>query len=164
MILSMIAAMGKNRELGLDNKLLWHIPADMKNFVKITKGKPIIVGRKTFESFGKPLPKRLNVVITRDESYQYDHENVIVFNDPDSAVAYLQEKGYEESVVCGGAVIYKYFMDRVDTVYLSTVDWEGEADTFFPALEKSNFKVSETLDHEATEKTPFWRFEILERG
>lgn len=163
MILSMIAAMGKNRELGLDNKLLWHIPADMKNFVKITKGKPIIVGRKTFESFGKPLPKRLNVVITRDRDYSYDHEDVVIFHDPKDAVTFLKEKGYEESVVCGGAIIYKFFMDEIDTLYLSRVDWEGEADTFFPEFDSTKLNISETQDFEATDKTPFWRFEVYKR-
>jgi len=163
MKLSLIAAMGKNRELGLDNQLLWHIPADLKNFVKYTKGKPIIVGRKTFESFGKPLPKRLNVVITRDKTYKYDHEDVIIFHDPDEAVSYLREREIEEAVVCGGAVIYKYFMGQVDSIYLSRVDWEGKADTFFPEFNEADFTITETQEFESTEKTPFWKFEIYER-
>ncbi|OIQ15577.1 MAG: hypothetical protein BM556_17860 [Bacteriovorax sp. MedPE-SWde] len=159
----MIAAMGKNRELGLDNKLLWKIPADMKNFVKVTKGKPIIVGRKTFESFGRPLPKRLNVVITRNKDYKYDHENVVIFHDPQAAVNFLKDEGYEESVVCGGAFIYEIYMNEIDRLYLSRVDWQGEADTFFPPFDEGKFKLDEEIEFEATDETPFWKYEVYKR-
>lgn len=159
----MIAAIGKNRELGIDNKLLWHIPADMKNFVKLTKGKPIIVGRKTFESFKGPLPKRLNVIITTNKEYKYEHENVVIFHDPIKAVKFLESENYEEAVVCGGAIIYEYFLPLVERFYLSKVDWEGEADTFFPKFNEEDFSVKESQFYEKIEDTPAWEFLFLEK-
>lgn len=163
MIISLIAAIGKNLELGLDGKLLWNIPADMKNFVKLTKGKPILVGRKTFESFKGPLPNRLNIILTTNTDYKYTHENVLVFYDIEKALAYLNSKEYEEVVVCGGAEIYKYFLNRADQLYMSFVDWEGKADTFFPEFDFSSVKLCETENFEATEKSPSWTYKLFKK-
>lgn len=164
MIKSLIVAMGKNREIGLDNKLLWHIPDDMKNFVRITKGKPILVGRKTFESFKKPLPGRLNVVVTRDVNFKYDHPLVKIFYDINMALDYLEGERTPEVVICGGAGIYGEFIDQVDKMYISFVDWEGKADTFFPECDFSSFKIITKLEHPRIGQiSPAWTFVEYDR-
>lgn len=158
MIISLIVAMGNNREIGFQNKLLWHIPEDMKNFVKLTKGKPILVGRKTFESFKKPLPGRLNIVITRDQNYSYDHELVEIFHNYDDALKYVEELGCEEIVVCGGAQIYQDFLGRVDRMYVSFVNWQGEADTYFPKFDFKKMEIFNEAFYEQTSQTASWKF------
>lgn len=163
MIISLIAAIGKNRELGLDNKLLWNVPEDMKNFVRLTKGKPIIVGRKTFESFKKPLPGRLNIVITRDLSFKFDHEFVRVFNDLKSALNYLRDQSTVEVVVCGGAQIYQEMLPVVDKIYLSYIDWEGRADTFFPKFNLLEFTVVGEQVYESSSSSIAWKFVEYQR-
>jgi dihydrofolate reductase len=161
MILSMIVAIGKNREIGKNNNLLWHISEDLKNFKSITTGRPIIMGRKTFESLGRPLPKRENIVLTRDESYH--PEGTTVFHDIDSMMSYLNQLDNDEAIIIGGGVIYETFLPKIDRLYLTTVDWEGEADTFFPEIPFTEFRITEHIEHKATEKAPAWDFKILER-
>lgn len=159
----MIAAIGKNRELGLNNQLLWNVPADMKNFVRLTKGKAIIVGRKTFESFKGPLPKRLNIIITSNKSYTYAHENVRIVHSIEECLTLIEELQISEAVVCGGAQIYQEFLSRIDRFYLSLIDWEGDADTFFPEFNMEHFTISEDIDHALEEGSLAWRFLQLER-
>ncbi|EQC47682.1 dihydrofolate reductase [Bacteriovorax sp. Seq25_V] len=163
MLLSMIAAYGKNRELGLDNKLLWHLPADMKNFVRLTKGKAIVVGRKTFESFKGPLPKRINIILTTNKSYHYEHENVRIVHSVEECLKLIEELKLEETVICGGAEIYKIFLPLIKRFYLSIVDWEGKADTFFPEFDMSDFKILEEVNHAKDEENLAWRFLDLEK-
>lgn len=161
MIISMIAAIGPKGELGLDNKLLWHIPEDLLNFKKITMGKMIVMGRKSFESIGRPLPRRENVVITRDLNFR--PEGVTVLNDPmlvfDLALAREEESGNEEFevMIIGGGEIYKFFYPYAQRIYLSQVKYSGPADTFFPEINKEEW-------HETT-STEFndFSFSILER-
>lgn len=158
MLISLIVAMGINREIGFKNKLLWNIPEDMKNFVRLTKGKPILLGRKTFESFKKPLPGRINIVITRDLNYCFDHELVKIFHNYEDALEFANQLGTSELVICGGAQIYEDFLNKVDRMYISYVDWQGEADTFFPEFDFSKMTVvNETLFKES-EQSPAWKF------
>ncbi len=162
MYISFVVAMGPNREIGLDNKLLWHIPEDLKNFKKVTTGKMIVMGRKTFESIGKPLPDRANVVVTTDESFARD--GVIVAHDPMmvldlalEAETDLEDENFEVMII-GGAQIYKEFMPYVSKIYLSEVPYSGECDTFFPEFDKSEWS---TIHEEKFEK---FTYKILEKN
>lgn len=161
MIISMVVAMGPQGEIGKDNKLLWHIPEDLKNFKKLTTGKMIVMGRKTFESIGKPLPNRTNVVITRDQNFA--PEGVIVVNDPmmafDVALETEEELKIEnlELMVIGGGEIFNFFMPYTQTIYLSEVPYQGDADIFFPALKP------EEWDEVSSENFKDFVFKVLTR-
>ncbi len=130
-MLSLIAVIGKNRELGKDKELLWHIPGDLPRFKKITMGHPIIMGRKTYESVGNPLPGRTNIVITHDQSF--DVAGLAVTHSLDEALELAKvSEGSDEIFIIGGGEIYKQVMSHADRLYLTLVDREAEADTFFP--------------------------------
>jgi dihydrofolate reductase len=141
-MISIIAAIGKNRELGKDNKLIWHIPKDLKRFKKITSGTVVIMGRKTFESLGHPLPDRVNIVITRDKNYQ--EKGVVVCHSIEEAIENPKSeirnpKLSNEIFIIGGGEIYRQGLKYTDKLYLTVVDKEfPEADTFFP--DYSEFK------------------------
>lgn len=161
MIVSMVVAQGPKGEIGLNNKLLWHISEDLKNFKKITTGKMIVMGRKTFESIGKPLPNRANVVLTRDESFK--HEGVIVAHDPmmvfDLGLEAEEDMGLEdfEMMVIGGGEIFNFFMPYTQKIYLSEVEYDGPADAYFPPLDFKDWEV------EKTEKFDGFTFKVLNR-
>lgn len=133
-MISIIAAIGKNRELGKDNKLLWHIPEDFKRFKELTSGHVVIMGRKTFESLPekfRPLPNRINFVITRDINYKV--EGVIVCHSIEEAIKNLESKLKDEVFIIGGASIYEQGIKYADKLYLTLVDKVyPNADTFFP--------------------------------
>lgn len=134
MRISSIAAIGENRELGKGNELVWRIENDLKRVREITMGHPLIMGRKTYESIGRPLPGRTNIVITRDESYTA--EGCVIVGSIDKAIEKAREIEDEEVFIFGGALIYEQTIDRVDRLYLTLVhDTEPEADAFFPAYE-----------------------------
>lgn len=158
MILSLIVATGLNNEIGLNNKLLWSVPEDMKNFVRLTKNKVIVVGRKTFESFKGPLPKRLNLILTTNKNYSYDHPDVKVFTEKESLLDFCKASGFEEVVICGGAEIYKIFLPLCDRIYLSKIDWQGSADTYFPKLNMDNYKIVSKTHFDKNGETPAWEF------
>lgn len=159
MHVSMVVAHGPKGEIGLNNKLLWHIPEDLKNFKKITTGKMIVMGRKTFESIGKPLPDRANVVITRDVNFK--HEGVIVIHDPMMAfdLALEAEEDLEEEdfemMVIGGGEIFNFFMPYTHKIYLSEVEYSGPADAFFPPLDYEEWEIVKT------EKFEKFNFKVL---
>lgn len=161
MHVSMVVAHGPKGEIGLNNKLLWHIPEDLKNFKKITTGKMIVMGRKTFESIGKPLPDRANVVITRDVNFKPD--GVIVIHDPmmafDLALEAEEDLGVEdfEMIVIGGGEIFNFFMPYTHKIYLSEVEYSGEADAFFPPLDYEEWEI------EKNEKFADFNFKILKK-
>ncbi len=139
-----VAISRKNRAIGMTGKLLWHIPADMKRFKTLTLGHPVIMGRKTFESIigylGKPLPGRANLVVTRDPDYTY--EGAETFTSIEAAIARARELDTEEIHIGGGSEIYKQVLPHVDTLYLTLVDDEPEADSYFPEFEP-DFEVTE---------------------
>ena len=151
-MISIIAAMGRNRELGLDNKLLWHLPVDMKFFRQTTMGKPILVGRKTYESFGgKPLPGRKNIVITNDKSYQ--SEGAVIVHSIDEAI---QEAGdVEEIMIIGGASFYEQTLPKADRLYLTYVDANFKADSWFPEFDKNDWLETSRQLNKADEKNSF---------
>lgn len=141
---SIIVAMSKNRAIGSNNQLLWHLPNDLKYFKKITMGKPVVMGRKTFESIGKPLPGRDNFIISRNNNFlsAYNFEgckqDVKSFTSVSDLLLYLKDKNYNtEIMIIGGGEIYNQFLDRVSKVYLTEVDCEMDAEVYFPELDSS---------------------------
>jgi len=141
MEISIIAAVGPNRELGKDNKLLWHISEDMKRFKELTTGKIVVMGRKTYESLGKPLPNRTNIIITRDPNYKA--EGCLVVHSLTEAIKRSKIKNQKSKIenevfIIGGGEIYKQALPLADKLYLTVVEGKFEADTFFP--DHSEFK------------------------
>lgn len=145
-----VVAIGKERELGKDGKLLWHIPDDMKRFKALTMGHPVIMGRKTFESIlgylGKPLPGRTNIVVTRDASYQRD--DVIIAGSLEEALMRARALDGREIHIGGGAQLYAQALPYVDKLYLTRVDDAPEADTYFPDYESEFTEVSREAPRE----------------
>jgi len=161
MIISLIAAMGKNRVIGNKGKLPWHMPADMKYYKDKTKGKTIIMGRKTFDSMGnKPLPNRINIIITHDQDYKA--EGAIVAH---SAHEALKAAGNaEEVMVIGGSYIFKEFLPRANRIYLTIIEGVFEGDAFFPEYDITQWKEVSYEEHERDAKNPYdYRFVVLER-
>ncbi|MFI5148932.1 MAG: dihydrofolate reductase [Bacteroidia bacterium] len=137
MIISIIAAISDNNVLGKDNKLIWHLPADLKHFKELTNGHHMIMGRKTWESIGsKPLPGRTSIVITRDKNYKA--EGCILVHSLEEALE--SAKGQEEVFVIGGAEIYRQAMDKASKLYITRVHHKFEGDTFFPEIGKEWFE------------------------
>ncbi|WP_024611648.1 type 3 dihydrofolate reductase [Pseudoalteromonas sp. TB64] len=138
MIISMIAAMANNRVIGLDNKMPWHLPADLQHFKKVTTGKPVIMGRKTFESIGRPLPGRRNIIITRNSEYQA--VGIETVTTPEAALELVCD--VEEVMIIGGGNIYQQFLERTDRLYLTFIDLDVKGDTQFPDYQKvANWEV-----------------------
>ncbi len=131
-IISMIAAMAKNRVIGLDNNMPWHLPGDLQHFKQVTTGKPVIMGRKTFESIGRPLPGRRNIVITRNAQYQAT--GIEVVTTPEAALELVAD--VEEVMIIGGGNIYQQFLAQADRLYLTFIDLEVAGDTQFPDYEQ----------------------------
>lgn len=151
-MISLLVAYDLNRVIGIDNKMPWHIPEELKYFKKVTMGKAIIMGRKTFESIGRPLPGRLNIVVTRNEEYEADGPEV--FHDLQKAV----ERGKEysdEVVIIGGAEIFNLSMGIADRLYITIIRKEYEGDTFFPKHDSSWKLVSESEDHFTADGIPY---------
>lgn len=128
--LSIIAVIGKNRELGKDNRLLWNLPDDLKRFRALTKGHPVIMGRKTFQSIGHPLPDRDNIVLSSD--WSFSPEGVVVRTLDEALEHAKKSPGSEEIFIIGGGSVYAQVIDRADRIYLTVVDATADADTFFP--------------------------------
>lgn len=152
MIISLIWAMADNRVIGIENRLPWKLPADMQWFRKQTMGKPIVMGRKTFESFGaRPLPGRTNIVITHDQAYQT--EGAIVVHSIDEA---LQAAGdAEEVMIIGGASFYAQMLPRADRLYVTLVHSKFEGDACFPEVDFATWREVERHDCGADEKNPY---------
>ena len=130
MIISIIAAMAENRVIGRGNEMPWEIPSELKRFKEITMGHPVIMGRKTFESIGRPLPGRKNVIITRQQDYSAA-ESIIV---PDLQAALAACEGSDEVFICGGDTVYRDAMTIADRIYLTIIDEEFDGDSFFPEI------------------------------
>lgn len=158
--------MAENRVIGRDGGMPWHLPEDLKYFKRVTMGKPIIMGRKTFQSIGRPLPGRLNIVVTRDAAYA--PEGVMVAHSLDRALdaarSRAEEDGADEIMVVGGGQIYADAVDRTDRVYLTEVHDTIDGDTAFPELPESDWREISRDRHEAAkEGDPAYSFVILER-
>ena len=151
MIISLIAAMDRNRLIGNNNRLPWHLPADFVHFKSVTMGKPVLMGRKTYESIGKPLPGRHNIVLTHSPDLEI--EGVSVVNSVDDAIA--QAAGENEIMVIGGTAVYRMLLPRSDRMYLTFVDAEFEGDAWFPAFEESQWEQTSSVLHPADEKNRY---------
>jgi len=154
---NIIASIGENRALGKKNQLLWHISEDLKRFKKITLGHPIIMGRKTYESIGRPLPGRLNIIITRNLKYQ--PQGVTVCNSVEQALKTASQKKYKKVFIIGGGEIYKQTIDMADKLYLTIVDGNFEADIFFPEYEEKFQLVEKTA---ATDTNSSYKYVFTE--
>jgi len=155
-MISIIAIIGKNRELGKDNRLLWDIPEDMKRFRELTYERPVIMGRKTHESIGKRLEGRDNIIVTRDENYQASGCTVV--SSLEEAIKYGKQINTEEIFVIGGEQIYRQALPYTDKLYLTVVDKEAKADSFFP--EYSEFK--NVIQEEKKETKDELKYKFLE--
>lgn len=157
MKLSIIVAAAENNVIGTDNKLPWHLPEDLKYFKAVTMGKPILMGRKTYESIGRPLPGRTNIVITRQSDWSA--EGVQVVHTLAEARALAEEvaliDGVDEMVVIGGAEIYAQALPACDQLYLTRVHADVEGDATFPAIDAQEWKIVTQQEHAATGCNPF---------
>ncbi|USD32169.1 MULTISPECIES: type 3 dihydrofolate reductase [Vibrio] len=159
MIISMIAAMAKDRVIGKDNQMPWHLPADFAWFKRCTMGKPVIMGRKTYESIGRPLPGRQNIVISRDEGLVI--EGVTTVSSIEQAIKAAGQ--VEEVMIIGGGVIYQTCLPQADKLYVTHINAEIEGDTQFPQWGEE-FEESYSEIYEADEKNAYgMRFVVLER-
>lgn len=139
MIISMIAAMDENRLIGADNALPWHLPADFRHFKQVTMAKPIIMGRKTFESIGRPLPGRKNIVLTRGE---FSHEGVVTVSTIDEALREAsQDTEADEVMIIGGANLYQQMIGKADKLYLTHVKTACDGDAWFPEVDMCEWEV-----------------------
>ncbi len=160
MRISLIAAMDRNRLIGAENRLPWHLPADLQHFKALTMGKPIIMGRRTFESLGRPLPGRHNIVITRDSAF--GAEACTVVHSVEQALAAASR--HPEAMVIGGAALYGQLLGRAERLYLTLVDGEFEGDVFFPALAADEWREIERQNRDADVRNPYaFSFVVLER-
>ena len=137
-MLSIIVAKAKNNIIGKDNKLLWHLPDDLKRFKELTTGHNIIMGRKTFESLGRVLPNRKHIVFTQNPDFKIDDENVQVVHSMLEIQEYIESK--EENFVIGGAMIYNLLMPYVTKMYVTEIDKDFDGDTFFPKINTEVWK------------------------
>jgi len=162
-IISIIAAMDRKRGIGADNKLPWRLSADLKRFRELTMDHHIIVGRKTFESIGRPLPGRRMIVVTRDVKYKA--EGCDVAHSVEDAINLAREKGESEVFICGGAEIYAQTIEIVDRMYLTFVDAEVAADTFFPEFDERAWSERESFYQPEDEKNQYaFNFKLMIRN
>ena len=164
-MISLIAAIGKNNELGKNNTLVWSMPTDLKYFREKTSGHPVIMGRKTFESIGRPMPNRRNIIITRDLDYKKD--GIEVSHSLEEAIARARTTlaQSEEIFVIGGEEIFKKSMDIADRLYITHIEAEDKnADTFFPEIIPVVWNEISHVEHKRDEKNPFnYTFSIYEK-
>lgn len=138
-MLSLIVAMSKNNVIGKDNKLIWHLPEDLKRFKTLTTGKTIIMGRKTFESLGRVLPNRKHVVLTKSKDFFVENEQVEILHELSDINKYIDIE--EECFVIGGGKIYSQLMEKAKKLYITKIDEEFDGDTYFPEINEQIWKV-----------------------
>lgn len=160
--LSLVVAASENNVIGKDNKLLWHLPNDLKFFKNTTWGMPVIMGRKTYDSMGKPLIGRHNIVITRQTDWEA--KEVTVVSSLEEAIEAVQQTDALEGYIIGGGQVYEQSIQLADKIYLTRVHTVVEGDTFFPHINEDQFKLVSSLNFEADDKHEFaYSFEIWER-
>jgi len=166
-MISIISAIGKNNEIGKKNELLWNLPADMKHFREVTSEHTVIMGQKTFESIGRPLPNRRNIVITLDKNYLrhgvdivYSVEELDTLLKKENDESIRQAQG-EEIFVIGGGQIYKLFIEKADKLYITHVDAEfPDADTFFPEIDKNKWEKIKSEKHLKDDLNKLFRLSV----
>ena len=160
MIISLIAAMDRNRLIGQGNRLPWRLPADMKHFRKTTLGKPVVMGRRTFESIGKPLAKRTNIILTHDPHFRAS--GCIVTHGVDQALS--EADGCEELMIIGGYSVYEQFLDCAGRFYLTQIHERFEGDVYFPEFELSDWREVKRVKHGPDDDNPYpYDFVFLHR-
>lgn len=152
-MLSIIVAVAKNNVIGKDNKLIWHLPEDLKRFKRLTTGHTIIMGRKTFESLGRVLPNRKHIVLCNDAEMNIDDENVEVVDSIDKLEKY--ENSEEENFVIGGASIYKLLLPKASKLYITKINQEFDGDVYFPEINENEWKIVEREQGLKDEKNPY---------
>lgn len=158
---TIVVAMGEKNEIGFENQLLWHLPKDLKHFKDITSGHPIIMGRKTYESIGKALPNRTNIVVSRKKNWF--EEGILIVGSIKEALKFAK-KIDEEVFVIGGGNIYEQTMDLVDKLEVTLVKADLQADTFFPKIDQKIWKKTNEICHEKDEKNGYdFCFQTFER-
>ncbi len=151
-MISIISAIGKNNEIGKKNGLLWNLPLDMKHFREITSGHPIIMGQKTFESIGRPLPNRRNIVLTLDKGFS--HDGVEIAHSP-AKLDTLLDKNIENFII-GGGMVYKLFIEKADKLYITHVNAEfPDADTYFPVIDVNIWQKIKSEKHPKDESNEY---------
>jgi len=143
--------MAKNRVIGKDNKMPWHLPADLKHFKAISMAKPIVMGRKTFESIGRPLPGRQNMIISRNSDYIVEGCDVV--NSIDTAIELLT--GSDEIMIIGGGFLYSQMIEKANKLYLTLIDLDVVGDTYFPEYEHLELVQISTENHLKDDKNPY---------
>ena len=162
MIISCIVATANNNVIGKDNDIPWYLPADLKYFKRTTINKPIVMGRKCFNSIGRPLPKRTNIIITRDPFFI--SSNCIVKNSIGEGLQAAYDTGAEEAFIIGGGMIYEQTQELWDRLYLTEVELEVDGDIVFPAIDYDHWKLITEEKHLADEKNEYnYTFKVLER-
>ena len=163
--LSLIAALGENRVIGIDNNMPWHLPGDFKYFKATTLGKPIIMGRKTWDSLGRPLPGRLNLVVSRQTDLEL--EGAQVFPSLEAAVeraeAWALEQGADEVMLIGGAQLYAQGLEHADRLYLTRVALSPEGDAWFPQFDAKQWTLVSNVENPAQGDKPAYNFEVWEK-
>jgi len=154
--IAIIVAMAENRTIGRDNRLPWHLPADLRHFKQLTMGKPVLMGRRTHESIGRALPERTNIVISRDRNYTAP--GCIVAHSLDRALEAAADGA--EVMVIGGTELYRQLLPRADRIYLTLVHAEFEGDAFFPELAAEEWREAERTDCPPDEKNP-WPYSFV---
>jgi len=163
---SMIVAMAENRVIGINNNLPWYLPNDLKYFKQVTMGKPILMGRKTYESIGKPLPGRANIVLTRNESWSAEGVKTVnsLMQAFELAQSIVEIDGQDEMMVIGGDQIYQSTLADIDRIYLTKVHAEVKGDAYFPELDWSQWKEVGREDFEAAGPNPYdYSFIVYDR-
>ncbi len=159
----MIAAMGKNRIIGKDNDMPWHLPADLQHFKKTTFGSPIIMGRKTYDSIGRPLPGRLNIILSRNTDLIIDGCSVV--SSLDEALLLAKKSDANEIFITGGAHLYNKFLKDSDRLYLTLIDEEFDGDTYFPDYTQYDWKEVARENHQADDNNAHnYSFVTLDRS
>lgn len=153
MIISIIAAVAKNNVIGKNNSLVWHMPADLKYFKETTSGHYIIMGRKTFESFGKPLKNRTHIIVTRNKEYSYPGCHIA--HNIDDAIKIAKENNQEEVFVLGGAEIYRQSIGLSDKLYITEIKEYFDGDTFFPIINENEWEEVERNEFEPDDKNKY---------
>ncbi len=158
--INLIVAMANNRTIGLDNQMPWHLPADLKHFKAITMNHPVIMGRKTYQSIGKALPGRRNIVVSRDPDYRLDDAEVI--NDLEQVVGLCPEAS--DIMIIGGANIYQQMLPKAHRLYLTFIDLDVAGDTYFPDWQGMGFREIALEEYQPDEKNIYnYRFVTLEK-
>jgi len=154
-IISLVCAMANNRVIGRDNKMPWHLPADLQHFKSVTMSKPIVMGRKTFESIGRPLPGRQNVIISRNGNYKVDGCDVV--SSIESALDLLSNE--EEIMIIGGGFLYSQMIEEADKLFLTFIELEVDGDTYFPEYEAFDLTLISEKQCQKDDKNPYnYRF------